>query len=78
MKNSRGGAKPPEIEFGSTADSVNHPSPGHWLKPRDAAHHAGVCVRTIGRWLNSGLRHVRVGRVVRIHQADLDNFLRQI
>lgn len=49
-----------------------------WLSRDAAAHHAGVSVRTIDRWLSRGLltRHVAKANHVRISRGELDGFLR--
>lgn len=48
-----------------------------WLRPADAARHAGVHVRTIRRWRErEGLPASVVGGVVLIHRRTLDEWIR--
>lgn len=43
---------------------------------REAASYARVSQQTIRRWLKTGqLKSYRVGRQIRIHQNDLDDFI---
>ena len=47
-----------------------------WLRPKQAAKHAGVSVRTLREWLHRGLKHSRLsGNLVLIRQSDLDAFI---
>ena len=45
------------------------------LKKKDVAEQKNVCVRTVDYWLTRGwLPYIKIGRSVRIAQADSDEF----
>jgi hypothetical protein len=45
------------------------------LKKKDVAEQKNVCVRTVDYWLTRGwLPYIKIGRAVRIAQADSDEF----
>ncbi len=48
-----------------------------WLNIKDAATYAGVHRDTMTRWLNNGLKHSRVGRIIRIHPDNIDEYIQQ-
>jgi excisionase family DNA binding protein len=42
-----------------------------YLSIKEAAAQVGVSVNTMKRWVRHGLRHSRIGRIIRIHPDDL-------
>ena len=47
-----------------------------WLDVKQAAAYLGVCEKTIRRsCVLKGLKHTRIGRVIRIHRAELDRWM---
>jgi excisionase family DNA binding protein len=48
-----------------------------WLTLAEVADSVGCGLRTVQRWVRQGLPVCRVGKIVRVSQADLDAWLRQ-
>lgn len=62
--------------LGGTADQHDEGGgQGELLRPSQAASRAGVCVQTIWRWTNAGLKVRRRGRFVWIRSDVLDKYL---
>ena len=47
------------------------------LNKLELAESLGVCVRTIERWTQLGLAHIRVNRYIRFLPADVETFLNE-
>ena len=47
------------------------------MTPRQAAEYAGVSAKTIYRWRRDGLPYFQIGRVVRIRDIALREWLRE-
>ncbi len=49
-----------------------------WLDPKEAAAHMGFKSKTLDNWRSEGKgpKYSRVGRSIRYHVSDLDNFMK--
>jgi len=52
------------------------PEPTKWLSTKEAAEMLGVTARTVYRFIDEGdLPAYKFGRVIRVKEADLENFV---
>lgn len=46
-----------------------------WMTLSQAAEYVGVCRQTVASWTTDGLRHTRIGKLVRIKRDWIDEYL---
>ena len=46
-----------------------------WLNITQSANYAGVNRDTMASWINEGLKHSRIGRLVRVKPENIDEFI---
>jgi len=49
-----------------------------YLKPIDVMQLCGINRYKLNKWLNEGLEYIKIGRIIRIHPEDLQQFIKQI